>query len=241
MGSEAFALEGFSEPALFTDDTARRAPSAAGVHVVVGADGTPVHVGSTGDLRRRLRQHLRGGRDSSVLLEQVGAELDRPHQLATSADIADWLGGCTVSWRLSEDPQQLKAQLVEQIRPRFNRAVELPSSGIWWGQSGAVVRGRVPGWCGVLCDHGSAVRASPQRPPDATGRCCAALPARRDPCNRRDRDGGRTSKPALRSPCAARRGPAGPNGVLHAHFANPVWRIYPTGTVVRALSAWPAT
>lgn len=129
-------FDGFSEPASFTSDTVRSAPNAAGVHVVFDPSGSPIYVGSSGDLRRRLSNHLRGGRESSVLHDQVGAELDRPEQRATSADIAAWLGGCTISWRLSEDLQQLKAQLVMQLSPRFNRVVEQPWSGIWWVNQG---------------------------------------------------------------------------------------------------------
>ncbi len=52
--------------------SALRAP---GVHVVLDR-GTVVYVGWTGDLRRRLRQHLTGNRGSSALRGQAGQELD---------------------------------------------------------------------------------------------------------------------------------------------------------------------
>ncbi|WP_448624129.1 GIY-YIG nuclease family protein [Geodermatophilus sp. URMC 64] len=122
--------DGFSEALPYTADTVGLAPAASGVHVVRDSVGAPIYVGATSDLRGRLRQHLSGDRRASVLHEQVGAELDGPDHLATAQEIADWLGGCTVAWRLSEDPEELKAQLVAEWQPRFNRRTEQPRSGI---------------------------------------------------------------------------------------------------------------
>jgi hypothetical protein len=129
-------LEGFTNALAFTTQTASLAPADAGVHVVFDTAGDPIYVGSTGDLRRPLREHLQGDRQASVLHEQVGAELDRPDHPATAMEIAEWLGRCTVSWRLSDDRRKLKAQLVAALRPRFNRAIEQLSSGIWWVNQG---------------------------------------------------------------------------------------------------------
>lgn len=53
-----------------------------------------------------------------MLHAQVGAELDRPDHPATAVEIAEWLGRCTMSWRLSDDPRELKAQLVAGVNLR---------------------------------------------------------------------------------------------------------------------------
>jgi hypothetical protein len=92
------------------------------VHVVL--DGDIIYVGWTGDLRRRLRQHLTGNRESSVLHKQVGEVLDAQGDPASAPDIADWLGRCTVSWRESATPEELKASLVIAVNLRFNRRME---------------------------------------------------------------------------------------------------------------------
>ena len=136
MSTPTSSLEGFTDPQAFTIETTILAPTDAGVHLVFDADGAPVYVGWSGNLRQRLRQHLQGDRQASVLHEQVGAELDRPDHLATAAEIAEWLGRCTVSWQLSDDPRELKARLVAELHPRFNRAAEYPTSGIWWVNQG---------------------------------------------------------------------------------------------------------
>jgi len=100
------------------------------VHVVITDDNVPVYVGSTGNLRRRLREHLQGDRQASVLHEQVGAELDADGGTASAAEIATRLGQCSVIWMLTADPRQLKAQLVAHLRPRFNRTREQPTTGL---------------------------------------------------------------------------------------------------------------
>ncbi len=136
MSNPPVPLEGFTDALPFTTPTASLAPPDAGVHVVFDIEGDPIYVGATGNLRRLLREHLQGDRQASVLHEQVGAQLDRPDHPATTAEIAEWLGWCTVSWRLSDDPRELKARLVTSLHPRFNRATEQPSSGIWWVNQG---------------------------------------------------------------------------------------------------------
>lgn len=100
------------------------------MHVVITDDNVPVYVGSTGNLRRRLREHLQGDRQASVLHEQVGAELDADGGTASAAEIATRLGQCSVIWMLTADPRQLKAQLVAHLRPRFNRTREQPTTGL---------------------------------------------------------------------------------------------------------------
>ncbi len=133
MSGPTASLEGFSEAVAFTTEAAAAAPAEPGVHVVTDAAGAPIYVGYSDDLRRRLRQHLQGG---SVLRDQVLAELGSPDQPATAQDLTAWLARCTVSWRRSDDPKQLKAQLVAALQPRFNRRSEQPAAGVWWVNQG---------------------------------------------------------------------------------------------------------
>jgi MoxR-like ATPase len=128
--------EGFSVPVPFSSDGVHAAPSAPGVHLVIDDLGKIVYVGKTGDLRRRLGEHLRGDRQASVLHEQVGEVLDRPGHTASGAEIRDWLGRCSISWKLSDDSAALKAELVAALSPRFNRASESPPTGVWWVYQG---------------------------------------------------------------------------------------------------------
>jgi hypothetical protein len=118
-------LAGFTAARPYTMEAAAGAPSSPGVHVVLD-HGVVVYVGWTGDLRRRLRQHLTGNRGSSVLHDQVGQLLDTPGNAASAADIAGWLGRCTVRWQEADNPQGTKEALVVALRPRFNRQVPKP-------------------------------------------------------------------------------------------------------------------
>jgi len=106
-------LAGFSPPVPLRLDAVDAAPSESGVHVVLDETGTAVYAGATGSLRRRLREHLQGDRQASVLHEQVGEFLDSQGHTATAEEIRDWLGGCTVRWRLTGNPRALTAQLVK--------------------------------------------------------------------------------------------------------------------------------
>ncbi|MFG1839449.1 HNH endonuclease [Micromonospora sp. NPDC049175] len=149
-------LSGFSPARPYTRDAARAAPPTPGVHVVV-EKGVVVYVGSTGDLRRRLRQHLTGNRGSSVLHDQVGRLLDQGGAPAAAADIADWLARCDLRWLRTDDAQEVKEALVATLGPRFNRHVpkesELPEVSAKQRQFDRLKSGRYYG--GVL----DAVRA----------------------------------------------------------------------------------
>lgn len=115
-------LAGFTPALPYTREAVADAPRASGAHVVLEC-GVVVYVGYTGNLRNRLRQHLTGNRDSSVLHQQVGQILDRPDRAASADDIAGWLGRCEVRWQETENPEGTKEALVLALRPRFNRLV----------------------------------------------------------------------------------------------------------------------
>ncbi|MEU4644779.1 HNH endonuclease [Micromonospora sp. NPDC023814] len=122
-------LDGFSPAQPYTREVAAEGPRALGVHVVLDGDEI-VYVGNTTKqpLRDRLRQHLTGNRGSSALHKNVGRWLDEQLGREASADeIADWLGGCEVRWRETDDPDGLKDALLQRVRPRFNR--QLPGQG----------------------------------------------------------------------------------------------------------------
>ncbi|WP_262281691.1 GIY-YIG nuclease family protein [Micromonospora sp. MA102] len=118
-------LAGFTPPQPYTTEAAAGAPTSPGVHVVLDR-GTVVYVGWTGNLRNRLRQHLTGNRESSVLHEQVGQLLDKPGNEASAAAIADWLGQREVRWQETDNPKGTKEALVLALKPRFNRQVPKP-------------------------------------------------------------------------------------------------------------------
>ncbi|WP_319462724.1 GIY-YIG nuclease family protein [Micromonospora sp. RTP1Z1] len=102
------------------------APRAPGVHVVLDG-GLVIYVGRTRrGLRDRLRQHLTGDRDSSVLHDQVGQLLDTPDNAASAADIAGWLSRREVRWQETDNPKGTKEALVLALKPRFNRQVPKP-------------------------------------------------------------------------------------------------------------------
>ncbi|MEU9824114.1 GIY-YIG nuclease family protein [Micromonospora chersina] len=118
-------LAGFTPPQPYTTEAAAGAPTSPGVHVVLDR-GMVVYVGWTGNLRNRLRQHLTGNRESSVLHQQVGQLLDTPTEAAARQDIADWLGRCEVRWQETDNPEATKQALVLALKPRFNRQVPNP-------------------------------------------------------------------------------------------------------------------
>jgi hypothetical protein len=118
-------LAGFTPAQPYTMAAAAGAPASPGVHVVLDG-GTVIYVGYTSNLRSRLRQHLTGNRDSSVLHQQVGRELDKLGPVATATDIADWLGRREVRWQETDNPEGTKEALVLALKPRFNRQVPKP-------------------------------------------------------------------------------------------------------------------
>lgn len=118
-------LAEFTSPRPYTMAVVADAPAAPGVHLVLDG-GVVVYVGYTGNLRSRLRQHLTGNRDSSVLHDQVGQLLDTPGRAATRDDIAGWLGRREVRWLKTDHPEGTKDALVLALRPRFNRQVPRP-------------------------------------------------------------------------------------------------------------------
>jgi hypothetical protein len=115
-------VAGFTEPQPYTMEAADSAPTSGGVHVVLD-NGAVVHVGWTGNLRRRLRQHLTGSRKSSMLHDQIAGLLDLPGSTATAADVADWLSRRTVRWLVTDDPRTTAEELVAALMPCFNRRV----------------------------------------------------------------------------------------------------------------------
>ncbi|WP_089156781.1 GIY-YIG nuclease family protein [Micromonospora sp. NBS 11-29] len=115
-------LAAFTPARPYTRDVVAGAPAAPGVHLVLDG-GVVVYVGYTSNLRARLRQHLTGNRDSSVLHDQVGQLLDAPGRPATRDEVAGWLGRCEVRWQETDNPEGTKEALVVALRPRFNRQV----------------------------------------------------------------------------------------------------------------------
>lgn len=66
-------------------------------------------------------QHLRGPRDTSVLYDQVGSEIGSRSEAASTAAIDEWLASRTVQWNVTSEGPALKARLIAEHRPRFNR------------------------------------------------------------------------------------------------------------------------
>ncbi|SCE78253.1 hypothetical protein GA0070607_1509 [Micromonospora coriariae] len=127
-------LAGFTAPQPYTMETVADAPRAPGVHVVLDG-GVVIYVGRTRrGLRGRLRQHLTGNRESSVLHDQVGQLLDTPHNAASAADIAGWLGRCKVRWQETDNPEGAKEALVLALKPRFNRQIPRPRRAAGGGE-----------------------------------------------------------------------------------------------------------
>lgn len=118
-------LPGFTAPVPYTGEQVEAAPREPGVHAVLDADGNVLYVGETGDLRSRIRQHLQGDRQASVLHEQVGELLDGDRH-AEATEISDWLSRCTVFWRVTGERAAVKASLIAAHLPRFNRNTRDP-------------------------------------------------------------------------------------------------------------------
>lgn len=115
-------LVGFSGPASLADeDTLRTVPDASGVHVVWGSTGRLLYVGQSTQTRSRLRMHLSGDREASILHEKVGRRLDRElGRRAGRDEIRAWLERCTFAYRLTEHPAALKARIMDELQPELN-------------------------------------------------------------------------------------------------------------------------
>lgn len=100
-------------------------------------DGECVYIGMSGDLRRRIGEHLSTSTDLSrstlrswVAVELLGISRERTRQRPSvitqdEADaVAAWLTKCDVGWKVTErraDASRMRDDLLSQMRPRFNR------------------------------------------------------------------------------------------------------------------------
>jgi hypothetical protein len=107
------------------DDTALRAlDDAPGVHVVYRTDGRALYVGMSGHTRTRIRQHLTGDREASILHEKVGRQLDRElRRTATKDEIRAWLERCSFAVVYTDDINATKAELMAELDPELNEVV----------------------------------------------------------------------------------------------------------------------
>lgn len=120
-------LEGFSEPRPLARTELHDVPDEQAVHVVWDAAGAPLYVGYSGRTRERLREHLAGDRQASILHHKLGLELDvELAREATAEDIESRLNDCSFQFKLSDRPKALKAQLMAKLSPRFNEVLPSP-------------------------------------------------------------------------------------------------------------------
>lgn len=111
----------FSEPRPFVADELAGVPDGPGAHVVWSSDDELLYVGQTKHLRTRLRQHLSGDREGSILHAKVGRMLDEQlGREATGDDIRKFASTCTFAWQESGNPKALKALIIDELHPRFN-------------------------------------------------------------------------------------------------------------------------
>jgi hypothetical protein len=95
-----------------------------GVHVVFRPDGRPLFVGMSSQTRTRVRRHLTGNRQSSILHQKVGRLLDRELGRTASRDeIRDWLQECSFAVTYTDDPNAAKSALVLELAPELNEIV----------------------------------------------------------------------------------------------------------------------
>jgi len=144
-------LEGFSDPAPYTTKTVGAAPDEPGVHVVwepAERGGAVLYVGQTKHLRTRLREHLSGDRQASVLHEQVGTLLDEgTPQSADRDSIRDWLGECQVAWKVDPAPKVRKSELIAAFKPAFNRRPGINlQQRVWWVNQGRTFEAERAAW-----------------------------------------------------------------------------------------------
>jgi hypothetical protein len=130
-------LEGFSEPAAFTATGVAGVSESSGVHVVWDEAGRLVYVGHSGRQRSRLREHLTGDRQASILHDKAGRlldqELGRP---ARSDEIRSLLERWSFAWRETAAAEELKTQIMHVFHPMLNERrpgapADLPSPNPW--------------------------------------------------------------------------------------------------------------
>lgn len=114
------SLDGFTERLPFVNESLQAAPDLPGVHVVWDPEGRPLYVGHTLHLRSRMRNHVSGTREGSVLRDKIGKLLDKPDREATPEEIRAFLAKCQVAWKPTEDRFELKAGLMDLLDPAFN-------------------------------------------------------------------------------------------------------------------------
>lgn len=115
-------MDGFTPPRSLADEEAIRAiPDKPGVYLVYDPGQKTLYVGTSSHSRTRIRQHLTGDREASILHDKIGQRLDRAlGRTATRDEIRDWLRGCTFTYRLTEDGPALKARLMDEFDPELN-------------------------------------------------------------------------------------------------------------------------
>ena len=108
-----------------SDEAALRAvDDAPGVHVVYRPDGRALYVGMSRQTRTRIRQHLTGDREASILHEKVGRRLDRElGRSATRDEIRGWLEQCSFAVVYTDDISETKAALMEELDPELNEVL----------------------------------------------------------------------------------------------------------------------
>ena len=114
-----------SKPQPLSDETAIAAlEDNPGVHVVFRPDGRPLYVGMSRHTRTRIRQHLTGDREASILHEKVGRMLDRElGRAATRDEIRAWLEQCSFAVIYTDDLAATKAALMSELTPELNEVV----------------------------------------------------------------------------------------------------------------------
>lgn len=109
---------------LSDEQSIRSLDDTPGVHVVYSPDGRALYVGMSGQTRSRIRMHLTGDREASILHEKVGRRLDRElGRSATRDEIRAWLEGCTFAVAFTDDLTTTKAALMHELKPEFNEIV----------------------------------------------------------------------------------------------------------------------
>jgi hypothetical protein len=107
------------------------------VHVVWDEAGRLVYVGHSGRQRSRLREHLTGDRQASILHDKAGRLLDQEFgRPARSEEIRSLLERWTFAWRETAAAEELKAQIMDVFYPMLNERrpgapADLPSPNPW--------------------------------------------------------------------------------------------------------------